>query len=575
MANIINRQQTFSTNGTVTAAGLHNLIDTALVNSAIIKNQQEITTIGTADLLLIAPDSVDSSLAPRKVTVQNLLDDGLTAGTFTSFNLTGALTYGTATGNRTVSTSATITTGTIPSLTAGTTTSTAATITTGTIPTLTAGTTTGTAGIFTSGTVATLNSTTGTITNLSTTLAGDFTISQGTGTLGTSGVTLGTYGGATSIPTIVVDAKGRVTTASTSAVSGGGLTGFRNRIINGDMRIDQRNSGASVAWAANTSGYTIDRFKNTQNGSVASTVQRSTTVPTGYGFTNSLFTTVTTAEPAVATGNKTFGYYYNLEGYNVSDLGWGTASAQTITISFWVRSSVTGTFSFSVNNTAYARNYNTSYAISSPDIWEKKTFTIPGDTGATSIDTTNGNAIQLIFDLGFSTTYEGSTANTWLSSGAYALSGCTKLSSTLNATWYLTGLQLEAGSTATDFERRPIGIELPLCQRYYQKFSFANNEQVGNMSAYSTTGVAGMIKPWIFEMRATPTLEISSISNFAPSNSNAAVQGNFSGGNFTSYKYGIGSSTGISQGSANLVAGICSIVVATSSTAYLAGYAEL
>jgi hypothetical protein len=227
MANIINRQQTFSTNGTVTAAGLHNLIDTALVNSAIIKNQQEITTIGTADLLLIAPDSVDSSLAPRKVTVQNLLDDGLTSGTFTTLNLTGALTYGTATGNRTVSTSATITTGTIPNLTAGTTTSTVATITTGTIPTLTAGTTTGTAGIFTSGTVATLNSTTGTITNLSTTLAGDFTISQGTGTLGTSGATLGTYGGSTSIPSIVVDAKGRVTSASTSAISSSGLVAQR------------------------------------------------------------------------------------------------------------------------------------------------------------------------------------------------------------------------------------------------------------------------------------------------------------------------------------------------------------
>jgi hypothetical protein len=234
MANIINRQQTFSTNGTVTAAGLHNLIDTALVNSAIIKNQQEITTIGTADLLLIAPDSVDSSLAPRKVTVQNLIDDGLTAGTFTSLNLTGALTYGTATGNRTVSTSATITTGTIPNLTAGTTTSTAATITNGTIttaviPTLTAGTTTGTAGIFTSGTVTTLNSTTGTIAtlrsttgtiaNLSTTLAGDFTISQGTGTLATSGATAGTYGSVTAIPFLTVDAKGRITSATTGTFS--------------------------------------------------------------------------------------------------------------------------------------------------------------------------------------------------------------------------------------------------------------------------------------------------------------------------------------------------------------------
>jgi len=207
MANIINRQQTFSTNGTVTAAGLHNLIDTALVNSAIIKNQQEITTIGTADLLLIAPDSVDSALAPRKVTVQNLFDDGLTSGTFTTINLTGALTYGTATGDRTVSTTATISTATIDRLTAGTTTSTAITITNGTItngtitngtittaliPTLTAGTTTGTAGIFTSGTIATLNSTTGTIGNFTTTLTGDVTISTGSATVGTRVAVLNT-----------------------------------------------------------------------------------------------------------------------------------------------------------------------------------------------------------------------------------------------------------------------------------------------------------------------------------------------------------------------------------------------
>jgi hypothetical protein len=199
MANIINRQQTFSTNGTVTAAGLHNLIDTALVNSAIIKNQQEITTIGTADLLLIAPDSVDASLAPRKVTVQNLLDDGLTAGTFSSLNLTGALTYGTATGDRTVSTSATITTGTIPNLTSST-----ASITLGTIPTLTTGTTTSTAANITSGTIQTLtastatittgtysgsiNSTSGTIGNFTTTLTGDVAISAGVATASTATV---------------------------------------------------------------------------------------------------------------------------------------------------------------------------------------------------------------------------------------------------------------------------------------------------------------------------------------------------------------------------------------------------
>jgi hypothetical protein len=202
MANILNRNQTFPTNGIVDATGLHNLIDTALVNSAIIKNQQEVTTIGTADLLLIAPINDSSSLPPRKVTVQNLVEDAFTAGTFTSLTLSGGLTYGSSTGSNTVSTNATISTATISNLTAGTTTATAATITN-----LTAGTTTSTAGNITNGTVqtltastanisqgsasltqgtiATLNSTTGTIGNFSTTLVGDLTISTGSATVGT------------------------------------------------------------------------------------------------------------------------------------------------------------------------------------------------------------------------------------------------------------------------------------------------------------------------------------------------------------------------------------------------------
>jgi len=192
MAIKFNRSQTFSTNGTVTAAGLHNLIDGTDIYQALITDQPSLTAVDPADSILIADASLTAGDAPRQTTVSNLFDDALSGGTYTGLNLTGNLTFGTATGNRTVSTSATITTGTIPNLTAGTTTSTAATITTGTIPTLTAGTTTGTAGIFTSGTVATLNSTTGTIGNLSTTLAGDMTISQGTATAGTRVAVLNT-----------------------------------------------------------------------------------------------------------------------------------------------------------------------------------------------------------------------------------------------------------------------------------------------------------------------------------------------------------------------------------------------
>jgi hypothetical protein len=241
MAIKFNRSQTFAINGTVTASNLHNLVDGLDIYQALITDQTNLTSVGTADELLIADADLTPNDAPRAVTVQELFNDALSVGTYADANLTGNFTFGTATGNRTVSTSATITTGTIGNATLGTTTGTAATFTSGTIPTLTAGTTTstsanitngtvqtltastgsitlGTVGTLnsTTGTIATLNSTTGTIGNFSTTLAGDLTISQGTATLGTTGVTAGTYGTTAVVPRISVDSKGRITTLGTA-----------------------------------------------------------------------------------------------------------------------------------------------------------------------------------------------------------------------------------------------------------------------------------------------------------------------------------------------------------------------
>jgi hypothetical protein len=240
MAIKFNRSQTFATNGTVTSAGLHNLVDGLDVYQALITDQTALANVKQTDKLLIADSSLTASDAPRSVVVSELFQDGLSTGTYTNVNAQSLL-YTNGTGNYTLSTGATITTGTIPNLTAGTTTSTlgtitnltagttnstGASITNGTIQTLTASTATISVGTYsgainsTTGTIATLKSTTGTIGNFTTTLAGDFTISSGTGTLSTSGATSGSYGDATSYPIINIDAKGRVTSVSTSAVGG-------------------------------------------------------------------------------------------------------------------------------------------------------------------------------------------------------------------------------------------------------------------------------------------------------------------------------------------------------------------
>lgn len=374
--------------------------------------------------------------------------------------------------------------GTIPSLTAGTTTSTAANITTGTIPTLTAGTTTSTAATIT----------TGTITNLSTTLAGDFTISQGTGTI----------------------AAGAVTAAKMSNPQ---YTGFRNKIINGDMVIDQRNAGASVTPTSTSNVFPVDRFVVVVSQDNKLTAQQNAgSVTPAAGFINYLG--ITSSSSYTVGASDYFTIRQQIEGFNVSDLGWGTANAKTVTLSFQVYSSLTGTFGGALSNSDFSRSYPFSYTISSANTWTSISVTIAGDTTGTWL-TNNGIGIRVQFGLGVGSTYSG-TAGAWAGALYISSTGAKSVVGTNGATFYITGVQLESGSTATEFERRPYGTELALCQRYCQVID--NSSSIYGTIGYAigvTTAYVVVNVPLVVAMRTVPSsLTISSNSHFQVSNYN-------------------------------------------------------
>jgi hypothetical protein len=212
-----------------------------------------------------------------------------------------------------------------------------------------------------------------------------------------------------------------------------------------------------------------------------------------------------------------------IEGFNVSDLAFGSASAQSITISFWVRSSLTGTFGGAIRNKIASadRSYPFSYSISASNTWEKKTITVAGDTSGTWT-TDNSCSITVCIGLGVGTTFSG-TAGAWAGSNLISSSSATSVVSTNGATFYITGVQLEAGSTATDFERRPIGTELALCQRYYCKTYSINtapasitNEGAHQAMPYATATYR-LLSQFQFpsEMRASPQVTMYSPNNGA------------------------------------------------------------
>ena len=287
----------------------------------------------------------------------------------------------------------------------------------------------------------------------------------------------------------------------------GGVGATKNRIINGGMVIAQRNAGASVTVNSSSAPYCPDRWNGRlQQASGAFTMQQNTTAPAG--FINSLLFTVTNTT-APAAGNRVH-VRQIIEGYNVSDLGWGGASAASVTLSFWVRSSVTGLYGVGFINSAENRSYVGTYTINSANTWEYKTIAVPGDTAGTWV-TDNGNGIRLTFDLGSGTSYNASSANTWVAQEACRTSSCVNWQQNSGATLYITGVQLEKGSTATSFDYRPYGTELSLCQRYYSKVGGGNSWALGVGQCYSTTGVISAVTtPQV--MRATPTLTYTNLA---------------------------------------------------------------
>ena len=239
--------------------------------------------------------------------------------------------------------------------------------------------------------------------------------------------------------------------------------GFKNRIINGGMVIDQRNAGAASANTIN--GYFLDRWAVQQSvtGKIIAQ-QNAGSVTPPVGFTKYLGITSQSAYTVLT--NDYYRILQIIEGFNCADLGWGTANAVTVTLSFWVRSSLTGTFGGVIGNVTGGRSYPFTYSISAANTWEQKTITIPGDTTGTYA-TDNTGSITLQFGLGVGTTFSG-PAGVWASAAYVSATGATSVVGTNGATFYITGVQLEKGVTATSFDYRPYGTELVLCQRYYE-----------------------------------------------------------------------------------------------------------
>ena len=295
---------------------------------------------------------------------------------------------------------------------------------------------------------------------------------------------------------------------------------FRNKIVNGDLSVDQRNGTATINGTSVT--YNVDRFLGRGVASAGVfTLAQDTTSPDN--FTSSIKATVTTADSSIATGSS-YRLQTNIEGTNMADMNWGSSSARTAVLSFYVRSSVTGTFGLSVANGNFDRFRVFSYTIDSADTWERKIITVPGDTSGTW-PTNNTMSVRLNWSLGIGTNVDG-TVGSYGSSTAEGLQGQTNLIATNNATFYLTGVQFEVDSGgATDFEHLPTDIQLQRCKRYYYQLPDTPTSSYRVLTSTwlinSTLASADQMNP--VSMRAAPTITIVGTPLMPDNTTNASI----------------------------------------------------
>jgi hypothetical protein len=294
---------------------------------------------------------------------------------------------------------------------------------------------------------------------------------------------------------------------------------MKNRLINGSMSISQGAAGATITPAvtsAYATNYPVDRFQVIVGAASKLTTAQSSVAATGFNFS----TLITSSSAYTVGAGEVFAIRQNIEGFNTADLGWGAAGAAPVTLSFWVRSSLTGTFGGSLQNSASTRSYPFTYSIAAANTWELKSVTIAGDTTGTWIGATNGIGLRVNFGLGVGSTYSG-TAGAWAGSDFDSATGATSVVGTSGATFYLTGVQLERGSTATSFDYRPYGTELQLAQRYFEKIggdatadlAFGTNAQSGQGTISSvriipkrTSATVTVVGSWTLTGATGPTV---------------------------------------------------------------------